>query len=157
MKIDKKKIDYIEITDTLDINESMKKIQDFIFEGYKQAIKEGISANTVILNKKFAKVKPFGFSYYGNVMQMPPMIAGLEAVASDEMPDDFSFLILEADKKITDRFIRVIEDRTIKEFIKRFESHLANATFTMGQYHNIEYALKKATEEMVGEEDEQAD
>lgn len=150
MKINKKKIDYVEITDILDINESMKTMQDLILEGYKQALKEGISANTVILNKKFAKVKPFGFSYYGNFMQMPPMIAGLEAVDSDEIPDDFSFLILEADKKITDRFIRVIEDRTIKEFIKRFESHLANATFTMGQTNDIQCALKKATEEMAG-------
>ena len=153
--MDKKRIDILKDLD--DLNDHTKMLRNRIYAGYKQALKEGISANTVILNKKFAKVNPIDVYYYGNVMRIPPMIAGLEAVASDEMPDNVSFLILEADRNSTDRFVRVIEDRTIKEFIKRFESHLANATFTMGQINAIHCALKKATDEMVGEDHEQAD
>lgn len=45
----------------------------------------------------------------------------------------------------------------IKEFVKRVEKYLANCTFTMGQTSDIKYALKKATEEMVGGLDEQTD
>lgn len=38
----------------------------------------------------------------------------------------------------------------INEFANRFEYHLRNATFTPGQTNDIQYALKKATEEMKG-------
>lgn len=39
----------------------------------------------------------------------------------------------------------------IKEFVKRFEKYIGNCTFTFGQTNDIQYALKKATEEMIGE------
>lgn len=42
------------------------------------------------------------------------------------------------------------QNEIIKEFTKRFEYHLRNATFTLGQTNDIQYALKKATEEMKG-------
>ena len=44
------------------------------------------------------------------------------------------------------------KSEVIKEFVKRFEFHLGNSTFTLGQTNDIQYALKKATEEMKGGE-----
>lgn len=42
------------------------------------------------------------------------------------------------------------QSEVVKEFVKRFEYHLKDATFTLGQTNDIQYALKKATEEMKG-------
>lgn len=47
------------------------------------------------------------------------------------------------------------QSEVIKEFVKRFERYIGNCTFTMGQTYDIQYALKKATEEMDGERKEQ--
>lgn len=44
-----------------------------------------------------------------------------------------------------------LKRKIIKQFVRRFESYIGNCTFTMGQTNDIQYALKKATEEMVGE------
>lgn len=44
------------------------------------------------------------------------------------------------------------QDEVIKEFVKKFESYIGNCTFTMGQYNDIQYALKKATEDIIGDE-----
>lgn len=42
------------------------------------------------------------------------------------------------------------QSEVIKEFVKRFEMLIGDCAFTLGQAHNIQYALKKATEEMEG-------
>ena len=39
---------------------------------------------------------------------------------------------------------------TVKEFVKWFEYYIGNCTFTLGQVNDIQYALKKATEEVEG-------
>ena len=44
------------------------------------------------------------------------------------------------------------QDEVIKEFVKKFESYIGNCTFTMGQYNDIQYALKKAIEDIIGDE-----
>ncbi len=43
------------------------------------------------------------------------------------------------------------QSEVIKEFVIRFERYIGNCTFTMGQTNDIQYALKKAREEMIGE------
>ncbi len=46
------------------------------------------------------------------------------------------------------------QSEVIDEFVKLFEKYIGNCTFTMGQTYDIQYALKKATEEMKGGEKE---
>lgn len=53
--------------------------------------------------------------------------------------------------------IEATQPDVIDEFVKRFEFHLRNATFSLGQHFDIKYALKQATKEMKGATDEQAD
>ena len=45
----------------------------------------------------------------------------------------------------------VPKSETIHMFVKRFESYIGNCTFTMGQYNDIQYAIKKATEDIIGD------
>ena len=42
------------------------------------------------------------------------------------------------------------QSEVVKEFAKLFEKYIGNCTFTLGQVYDIQYALKKATEEMKG-------
>lgn len=44
-----------------------------------------------------------------------------------------------------------LKRKIIKQFVRRFESYIGNCTFTMGQTNDIQYALKKATEDIIGE------
>ena len=73
---------------------------------------------------------------------------------------DFMQKIAEAENKTIFEIIKTIENaptedvvpraevkQVIKEFVKRFEYYIGNCTFTMGQTNDIQYALKKATEE----------
>jgi hypothetical protein len=87
---------YIEITDELDLSLG-KSLTDFILEAQKEAIKNDIRANTVMISKKLAKVKGFvhifGDGGYG---EFPPLICGLEAYVTDELPEEFAFGLLEA-------------------------------------------------------------
>lgn len=43
------------------------------------------------------------------------------------------------------------QSEVVKEFLKRFEMYIGNCTFTLGQYNDIQYALKKATKDMEGD------
>lgn len=45
------------------------------------------------------------------------------------------------------------QDAVINEFISRLEFHLKDIKFTLGQTNDIQYALKKAKEEMLREEE----
>ena len=44
----------------------------------------------------------------------------------------------------------VPKSEVVKEFTRRFEMYIGNCTFTLGQTNDIQYALKKATEDMIG-------
>ena len=43
------------------------------------------------------------------------------------------------------------QSEVIKDFINQFEKYIGNCTFTLGQFNDIQYALKKATEDVTGE------
>ena len=43
------------------------------------------------------------------------------------------------------------QSEVVKEFVMRFEKYIGNCTFSMGQFHDIKYALKKAAEDMLGD------
>lgn len=88
------------------IEESAKSLADMIAEAKAKALKEGIKANTVIIDKHFAKVNAFDFVFGRAVMSLPPMICGLEIQVSDEFPDGYDFAVLEAPETERDRLVR---------------------------------------------------
>ena len=68
-----------------------------------EAIKEGIRANAVLFNDRFVKIKAWilqtemtanGQSYWrGAGASFPPMIGGLAAFFTDELPEEIAFVI----------------------------------------------------------------
>lgn len=90
--------------------EFIEKIQ----QAQVEAIKKGIKANTVIINDKIGYVKSF---LLGRNSIFPPMICGLEAEITDELPEYYDFLIYENPVTKMDRLISDIRKETAREIL----------------------------------------
>lgn len=74
----------------------MNTIVDAIHEAKALAFKEGIEANAVVINDKFKKVPPFCWGVGGiNEYITQPMICGMEAHFSPDMPEGYGFAVFE--------------------------------------------------------------
>lgn len=70
-------------------------LSEYIQKALIEARKQRISANTVLLNEEIALVKG-GYEKMGNtVAEIPPMICGLSAFLTDELPDNVAFAVCE--------------------------------------------------------------
>lgn len=103
------------------ISESAKSLSDMLAEAYAKALKEDIKANTVIIDEHFAKVNAFDFVFGRDVMSLPPMICGLEVQVSDELPDGYSFAVLEVPETERERLIREAKSEAVREIIEEIE------------------------------------
>lgn len=106
------------------IEESAKSLADMIAEAKAKALKEGIKANTVIIDKHFAKVNAFHFAFGRAVMSLPPMICGLEVQVSDELPDGYDFAVLEVPETERGRLIRQAKSEAAREIFEEIESKI---------------------------------
>ena len=121
---EKKYIKYTtgKITDKDDL-ELGKSFQEMAMEAVKHAFKEGIKANSIIINKDFVRVKNAwitnGFSY----SELPDMICGLEVyLTDDELPDNYSFAVVEKSQTEREKLIGKTKSDTAREiFDKIFE------------------------------------
>lgn len=86
----------------------------------------------------------------GNTERVERTKTIVEELRAKPSRDNRSLLDRAADR-IEELEARLKQNEVIKEFIKRFEKYIGNCTFTMGQTNDIQYALKKAAEEMKGE------
>lgn len=109
------------------ISESAKSLADIIAEAYAKALKEGIKANTVIIDEHFAKVNAFDFVFGRAVMSLPPMICGLEVQVSDELPDCCSFAVLEVPETERERLIRKAKSDAAREICCKIEEEIVAA------------------------------
>lgn len=82
--------DYILESDVIsEVNES---IYNMIVRSYNEALREGIKANSIVINKNMVKVDSFST----HVHNIPPMICGLNVYfTKDELPENYSFAIME--------------------------------------------------------------
>lgn len=154
LKISKESVDkvfptkykgYAELTDVLALDAG-KSLQDFIYEAYKVALHEDIRANTVMINKKIAKVNKFVSSAAGSYNEFPPLICGLEAFVTDELPDEYAFGLVEAPKTQRDRIIEQTRRDAIKEFaedLKNYYNHLGGQTFGALVAYTIDQKVKE--------------
>lgn len=70
-----------------------------------EAIRNGIKANTVLINKNMVKVNGFPMQLYGSFRIMPDMICGMNVYwTKDELPDGYSFAVLEGPKNRLEQF-----------------------------------------------------
>ena len=85
-----------------------KSIYELVAEARCEAIKEGIKANAIVINKNLVKV-PEMFNHY------PVMICGLKSyLTSNELPEDYLFSVLHDPRPMTnaDR-IRAMSDEEL--------------------------------------------
>lgn len=104
------------------ILESAKSLTDMLAEAYAKALKEDIKANTVIIDEHFAKVNALDFVFGRDVMHLPPMICGLEVQVSDELPDGYSFAVLEAPETERERLIRKAKSEAAREIFEEINA-----------------------------------
>ena len=112
------------------IGESAKSLVDLLVEAKKKALKEDIKANTVLLDKTFAKVNDIYFVVGRDILHIPPMICGLEVRLTDELPDGYDFALIEAPETERDRIIRTAKSEVerLKDLNERYMSELSKAS-----------------------------
>lgn len=132
-KVSKLKIDparYVEITSEDMLGEATTSLEDLIWEAHKTALHNGIRANTVMINKRLAKTSAFVQSFSGGVMDIPPMICGLEAYVTDEIPNEFAFCLAEAPETKREK-IRAAERRLgYEQGVKEMQERLKAKAYT---------------------------
>lgn len=125
----------MEITSNDVISESAKSLADLILEARKTALKENIKANTVLIDKTFAKVNDIHFVVGRDILHIPPMICGLEVHLTDELPDGYDFALVEAPETERERIVRQAKNETAQEIIhnltKQIYSMLPNNSLKM--------------------------
>ena len=140
------------------IDDVSKTLHQWIWDARQEAVKEGIKANTVIINKHFAKVNAHIFNFNGSVLDMPPMICGLEVKLSEELPEGYDFALCEAYETERERLIRNAKAEVAREIFDEIAS-MIGSKFPMKAcgsidgkhiYDPIEYGKQKALNEVLG-------
>jgi hypothetical protein len=86
----------------------ISELVKLIAEARDAAFREGIKANSIIINKNLVKYPGgfFGFGTGNAVSCLPPMICGLEVHGTKtELPEDYAFAIFEATQTERERLI----------------------------------------------------
>ena len=73
------------------------KFVDFVKETAAQAMREGIKANSIVINENMVRVPEFTFcDCMGGVRTTPKMFCGLNVyLTKDELPENYSFAVFE--------------------------------------------------------------
>ena len=120
------------------IDDVSKTLHQWIWDARQEAVKEGIKANTVIINKHFAKVNAHIFN--GSVHDMPPMICGLEVRLSDELPEGYDFALCEAYETERERLIRNTKAEVAREIFSEIDRMCID---TFGNFNHRVFAELK--------------
>lgn len=80
------------------IEDGREQFIELVRKAQIEAFKEGIKANTIVINENMVKVDSFPFSGIGGLglRFAPTMFCGMNVfLTKDELPDGYSFAILE--------------------------------------------------------------
>ena len=100
----------------------LEKMVERIHEATAEATRRGIKANTILIGKNLAEVKPFGVRFLdGKIGICPPMICGLEVRVDTEgeLPDGYDFAILEAPETARERAERELVMKVQRELVMK--------------------------------------
>lgn len=92
----------------------MEEIFKRVLEARKEALKNQIAVNTILINEKLGIVKKFSFD--NNIL--PPMICGMEVKVTDELPENVSFAITEVEQTERSKLIEETEKRAVKSVLQ---------------------------------------
>lgn len=120
------KLDKIESLPTDSVLDDIpKSLQDWVWEAYKKGIQEQIVANTIIIDKHFAKTNRI---LVGN-LNIPPMICGLEIKLTEELPEGYNFALVEAPETERDRIIKKAKFDIASEIFEEIERIILDNTY----------------------------
>ena len=74
---------------------------DTVVKARAAALKDGIKANSIVINKNMVRVRsfPFGDGFTRGIYFAPDMVCGLNVyLTEDELPEGYSFAVLEGPK-----------------------------------------------------------
>lgn len=70
-----------------------------------EAMREGIKANSIVINENMVKVPEFGASIHGHGVLVPTMFCGLNVyLTKDELPEMYSFALVNGPESRLARF-----------------------------------------------------
>lgn len=109
---------------------------DKIKKAHEEAVKRGIEANTIMLEKNLAYVEGFEFiekdrGSFNRMISVPPMILGMDILVRDlerEYPKGTDFVITHRDNTEIDRIRNEAKEELIKELK---EMSLRDVLFTL--------------------------
>jgi len=100
-------------------------ILEKIREAQRLAEIEQIKANAIVINENFVKTPKLYVYNKGTASVLPPMICGLEMYFTDnELPDNYSFAILDAGQTERDRLVSDTRYEIAKEIFAKVKSVL---------------------------------
>jgi hypothetical protein len=142
----KKFTGYVELTDA-DLLDAKLSLEDFIWEAHKTALHNGIRANAVMINKRIVKTSGFAHAFAGGFMDIPPMICGLEAYVTAEIPNEFAFGLVEVPMTQREKVYREGYEqgaKDIAEKIKKYYKCLGSMTNPCTMEYYIDQVLKES-------------
>lgn len=154
-----------ELTNVEDITEASGSLESFIWDVWKTALEEDIRANIVMINKGIVKVKEHPFLFMGNVFMLPPLICGLEAHLTDELPSEIAFAVAEAPETERGKLIEqgrregYIEGKRdgyeegVRAMAQRLCKYYTTLPLPKTQPAVVEYNIRTLAEELLEEED----
>lgn len=107
----------------------MDMLVKLIERARKEALKNGIEANMVAIDKSLARVIGFPMQDFDGVKQVPDMICGLQVVFDDLPVEEHAFWVFHSDKAIGDRIRRLEEENAelreklnqVRELIEKYD------------------------------------
>jgi hypothetical protein len=104
------------------MEETISKMIDDIAKAKEEALKQGIIANTVVINEKYAYVQPFSCVVGQVCTCVPPMLMGMHLL-SRKMPEDkIEFLLMESPHNQPSYQELLAENERLKEVEKKYNA-----------------------------------
>ncbi len=101
----------------------------YVAEANRRAMQEGIKANSIMINERLIKTKPFIRQLFNSVItQIPPMICGLEAYITKELLNDYAFAVLEKPQTERDKIVEQTKKDTVREFVSKIDEEIKHRT-----------------------------
>ena len=94
---------------------------DYVHQATCEALKQHINANSIMLNRRVKLVQKSYIRFFDNIQEYPPMICGLSAFLTDELPDDIAFSLIESRNPTLSREAE-IKYKARQEFIEELKT-----------------------------------
>lgn len=91
-----------------------------ILKARKEAFKEHIRANAIILNEDFVKTRLMAYECFNGSSIIPPMICGMQVSITEDLPEEYAFALTDAPARRTEEERRIRKEereKTIDELL----------------------------------------